>query len=386
MSEEQKLPEQMLPASVISHSKMMKAAECGEAYRNHYVLRLRPRAQSAALLFGSAIDAALTAMLSKSPKDPYETFEYWWNFQELNKVLTPLVKCTDIVYAESDFDIDLLEAEDFEKLKTGYALTDVPAEIKALYDEKDVMGFHNLPEERKVLLNHANWLCLRRKGHLIIEGVINEVLPNIEEVLGTQVQVDLENDTGDKIIGFADLVARWKGIAQPVILDWKTSARKYDKDAVIVSPQLSLYTFALGPIYETQMAGFIVLRKAIAKTKTKICSKCNYDGTGKKHKDCDQEVDGERCHGAWTETVKKKALIDIMIDRIPERAQSIVLENMTVVNKFIKTGEFHRNLNACKKNWGLCPYFNRCWKDNSADLIQLEEPKNEAIPLKAKRG
>lgn len=366
----------------LSISQATRAGECMKSWEYWYLQGLRPQAQSAALLFGSALDAALSALvMGQSQEEVWGTFEKMWRVQNVNGKATNLPKCTEIVYAESDFDEDLLTEADRSTIKDVYKLEDLSAEIKKVYEEKEYFGFAGLPPERKEFLNFINWHCLYRKAGFMLQAVREEVLPNIEHVYSVQEKITLDNGQ-DSIIGFIDLVAKWKGIEKPVVLDWKSSTKEYDKDAVLVSPQLSLYMHAVSEKYEnTRFAGYIVLHKKIAKNKTKICSKCGNDGTGKTHKTCDAEHSGVRCKGDWNVTVSPKARTQVLIDEIPVQTEDIVLDNMDYINQAIKNGVFHRNFNACIKAWGKCPFYNKCYKGSDEGLIQAESKRDEDLPL-----
>lgn len=364
----------------LSHSSANIFQDCPKKWEYHYVKHLRSKTTTGALLFGSAIDAALNALMKNDGKDPIKTFDYIWRFQEINGVKTYLPTATQVVYANSDWDEELLLQEDWDKvdelLLELYQTVGINSkeEITKVYTEKEYAGFDGLPEDRKKLLNLSNWLCLYRKGLIMIEAVKRDVLPNIEEVLGVQEYVSLDNDNGDSVIGYADLVARWKGIKTPVILDFKTSSREYDKDSVLTSPQLTLYVHSLSEKFEnTRQAGFIVLNKHIHKNKTKVCSECGKDGTGQRHKTCDAQIDGKRCNGEWTITLDPSVFVQILINEIPEQTENIVLENFDHINMSIKNGIFHRNLSSCIKPWGKCSFYNLCYHNKKDDLIVLEK-------------
>jgi len=366
----------------ISHSSASRFQTCPKSYEYHYVKRYRPKLQSAALLFGTAVDRAVTALMNqqitKEEKNPEDIFAYTWRFQEVNGHNTYLPTSTDIVYANSDYDEELLTEEDISKLKGKYKIEDPVAEVKAIYERKDLVGFDQLPDADKILLNHSNWLSLFHKGLLMVEAVRTKILPNITEVLDTQAYVTLENDDGDRIVGYADLVCRWKGYEKPIVLDFKTSSRDYAKDAVLTSPQLTLYVHSLFEKYGTRSAGFVVLKKHVRKNRVKICSTCRNDGTGKRHKTCDAEAsDGSRCNGDWIVSLNPEIIVDILIDEIPVRTEDIVLENLAQVNTAIKNGNFVRNFGSCHAPWGKCEFFNLCYKDSMEGLIDMEK-KNES--------
>lgn len=355
----------------LSHSQVTRFMECPTSWKYHYKGKYRSPLMSSALLFGSAIDAAVTAMMGEKDNSE-EVFEKAWRFQDINGKGTYLPIATNIVYANSDYDSELLHKEDVSTLKEQFKIEDPIAEVKKVYDEKDALGFDGLPEDRKKLLNYANWLCLYRKGFLMLTAVREEILPNITEVLGSQVYVKLENEGGDSIIGYADLVVRWKGYEVPIILDFKTSTRDYDKDSVLTSPQLTLYVHALHEQFKTRKAGFVILYKTVMKNKTKFCSKCGHDGTGKQHRTCDNEDSGSRCKGDWIAKLNPKVRTQVIINDIPEQTENIVMDNMDYINQAIANGVFYRNFSSCVRPWGKCTFFDLCYKGKDDTLLVIE--------------
>lgn len=376
----------------ISHSQVSRFASCPKSYEFWYKKRYRPTTQSAALLFGTAIDLALSAMLKalKEPegaKKPEDSFAYFWRFQEINGEKTYLTTCTKIVYANSDYQADLLEPEDVVKIKeeiekmypdsiTSDWYAHPLAFIDQIFEEKKAVGYDMLPEDRKRVLNTANWYCMYRKGLAMIQTLRNDIIPNITEVLGSQEYVSLENEEGDKIIGYADLVCRWKDIKEPIIFDLKTSSIEYEEDSVLTSPQLALYVHGLSDKFEkTRKAGYIVLNKHIKMNKTKVCSVCGFDGSGARHKTCANEIEGKRCGGEWIVKCNPSAYVQIIINDIPEQTEDIVLENYDYINRAIKTGDFHRNFGNCKRFFGRCEFWNLCFEGKMDGLMTQELKK-----------
>lgn len=358
----------------ISYSKISKYMQCPMAYKYYYIDKLRSRTNKASLLFGTAIDAAITSLLKTKEKSPIDVFSYFWRFQELQGKKTYLPNCPDIVYAEADYDEELLQERDILELKTKLNLENPIEEINKIYKAKEIVGFKNLQEYDKVVLNYANWLCMYRKGLLMLEAFEKKVLPNIQKVHGVQVHASLKKGE-DTLSGFADLVCTWKNSEKPIIMDIKTSMRKYEEDSVLTSPQLSLYVRALSKNYEnTRMAGYIVLDKKVKKNRVKICSKCEHNGTGTRFKTCPNIVNDIRCDSVWNEKIKPEVMIDVIVDEIPEQTQKIVMDNLTFINESIKCNNFHRNLQSCKNTFGgLCEYINLCYKNSKEDLIDLEK-------------
>lgn len=355
-------------ANRLSHSQATKYSDCSKAWEYHYVKKLRPNTTSSALLFGNILDESVERYLQSGDKQQArELLHERWTKQEINKKQHELYDCTLIRYSNSDYDSDLLLEEDTQRL-TDEAGSDWTDKLKSIQNQKSAIGYDLLPKDSKVLLNKANWLSMLRKGDLMLDEAVRVIDNNLIKVHGTQVKVSLDNGIGDEIIGFADIVADWRGYDTPIVLDVKTSSIKYDPNSVKVSPQLSLYVHGLSDIYKTRRAGYFVLSKHIKKDKNKICSKCGYDGSGASHRTCPNEIDGVRCKGEWIIKISKQAVSDIIIDEIPERTEEIVIENMDMVNKSIKAGIYLRNLGSCVKPWGKCPYYDLCYHNSEKGL------------------
>jgi hypothetical protein len=354
----------------LSHSAVTRYQTCPKSFDYHYNHGLRTVTTTGALLFGSAVDAGLTALVGSGTKSAESCFMDAWTNSSINDVSVYLPTCTRVVYSDSDADKDLLTPDAYKTLAETYG-ADWEEILNKIIQKKKMIGFKYIKKEEKELLNHYNWLCLSYKGLLMIDAVRKQILPKIEKVLGTQVEVKLENSQGDKIIGFADLIAKYKGIDKPVVFDWKTSSIDYDEDSVLISPQLSLYVHALSEQFEnTRHAGFIVLHKRIIKNKKKVCKTCGYDGTGARHKTCSATINEKRCDGEWVETLSPEVKIQVITNEIPEQTEQIIIENIDQINIAIKTGNFIRNLNSCKRPWGICEFHSKCFKGSDEGLIK----------------
>lgn len=367
----------------LSHSSLTKFSGCGREYKLHYVDGFRPELQSAALLFGSAMDQILgTYLLAMKNRtalpDLHALFEKAWRTQNIHNAATYLPTAINVVYANSDYDKDLFEPEDLALL-TAQGAGPIPLDyLDGLKEEKKSIGYARLPDDMKKIWNLANWICLYHKGHLMIDAVLTQIIPNIQEVLSVQEETNLRNATGDEIIGFLDAVVIYKDIAKALVIDWKTSSLEYDQDAVILSQQMTLYVHSVSEKYGgTRLGAFFVLRKGILKEKTKGCSVCGKDGTGQRHKTCDAEIDGRRCDGAWTVKIKKTAEIQIIIDEINKHTEALVLENAGQVNLMIKNNTFHANLNFCERPWGKCDFFNICRRGTMDGIIKVEKTERK---------
>ncbi len=354
----------------LSHSAVSKYAMCPKSYEYHYIHRLRPTTTSAALLFGTAIDAAIGQLLKPTTKQtPYEVFIDKWSEGYVNNVKVLLRDNTDIVYAKKDFDADLLTESQLMKLTEEFNVDDPLAYYYQILEQKETIGFDKLTEAERGFFNTVNWECTLVKGPLLIQAYQEKILPQIEKVHAVQEEVEFENDDGDTIIGYVDLFVRWKDIGD-VVLDNKTSARRYDNDSVRSASQLVLYAEGL----DCMWAGFIVMMKSILKVKNKECSVCKFNGSESRAKTCPVENNGKRCAGAWNETVTLKGDIQIVLDKISEHSKKMVVENYAEINRGIKNEVFPRNLTKCNDFFGgQCPYFNKCWNNKDDGLKKVDK-------------
>lgn len=356
----------------LSHSATNRYTDCAQSYKYHYIDGYRAKVQSSALLFGSAIDrAAEHYAISRNFEETIDVFKKTWQIQEINKKSEDLRFLLNFTYSDRDMDLELLKFEDWLELEK---VDSHPKEnIQKVVDKKKKVGYKYLKKEEKVFFNFTNWLCLKHKGLYMLIEFKDIFDKNVEEVLGTQVKIDLENDNDDSVTGFADLVVRWRGIKKPVVIDLKTSSIDYQDDSIKTSAQLSLYVFSLSEKYEnTRNAGYIVLNKNIQKNKTKICKKCGYDGSGKQHKTCDNLVDEKRCHGEWLEVINPKARSQVIIDEISEIMAERTIENFDMVNKSIKAEIFPRNFNSCYRfnNTVRCQFYEICHSKDYTEVIK----------------
>lgn len=355
----------------LSHSASTKYVDCPKSYEYHYIKGYRQTTQSSALLFGTALDkAGETYALTKDFDQALEVFHNTWRVQNINGIPTELPTLLEFTYSDKDMDKDLLRGEDWNELRQA-GFENPEAELERAVYSKNEQGYNNLTTQEQTIFNYANWLCLKRKGYYMLKEFKRIFDANVEEVLGTQVEIQLDNEEGDKIQGFADFVFKWKGIDKPVVIDLKTSAREYEEDAVRKSPQLSLYVFSLSEKFEgTRHAGFIVLNKNISKNKLKICKACGNDGSGGRHKTCDATSNGVRCGGEWKETLRPTARSQVLVEEVSEVLVENVVENYNEVNRAIKAKIFPRNFGNCIKYGSIrCPFYNLCHNNNMEGIV-----------------
>jgi PD-(D/E)XK nuclease superfamily len=202
------------------------------SYYLHYMLRIRPEENSSALFFGSAIDTGLNELLrpplDRSPEALVRAkaaFAAAWGAAEINGEQVILSNPGVIKFSKADYDESVFP--DFAGPGT--------------------------------FLN-PSWQSMRYKGLMILEAYAAQVVPKIREVLAVQREISLTNDLGDVFIGVVDLIVVWED-GRRLLLDNKTAARKYDKNAVEISEQLATYFEAVKDEYQLDGIGFVVIPK-----------------------------------------------------------------------------------------------------------------------------
>lgn len=213
----------------LSYSAADKYNLSPRMYYFHYIRNLRSQTTGSALVFGSAVDAGLSAMLL-GKEDPYQAFLAAWDYQKLLGREVSLRNSDKIKYSKKDFDEDILTDED------------------------------------KLDLEQYNpaWVSLRRKGLIILDAYREQIMPRIKEVLQVQSNVSLTNEEGDTFIGYVDLICRWED-DRIVLFDNKTTSSKYNNEMVRASGQLATYKEAT--TIKIDAVGYIAIPKDIRKKK-----------------------------------------------------------------------------------------------------------------------
>lgn len=368
----------------LSHSAVTKYLTCPKEYEYHYIKRLRPTGTSAALKFGDAVDQGLNFLLTeKNRAKAYETFKKAWKAGTIDTdVVEEFCGNEKLQFSSSDLDDGILTPADWEYFSKKTSNCATTSLERIIYKRKEE-GRKSLDTIERYVINVATWICLRRKGLMMLDAYNERIIPRINKVLAVQEQISLTNEEGDSITGFVDLVAEWED-GTVVVFDNKTSSIDYDKWSVRSSPQLTLYYSALRKKYNATKCGYIVLHKGIKKDVKKVCKSCKFDGGVTKYKTCNKEMEWGRCNGEWITTTNRHVGIQIIIDIIPERTETIVMENYKAVNTAIHNGVFPRNFDSCNRPWGLCPYIKKCWHNKDDGLSYVPESLEKV--LKGKKG
>lgn len=234
----------------VSYSALECFDQCSEKYRLRYEERLSSEKISSPLFFGTAIDAAVELLLLKKKvnltekeldlllnEDAYSMFDK--TMREQNGILLERNPLCDYFY--SDFDANLLLPEDFKALTKAYpSITDW--EEFFAYCKRYIKTHGELKPGSKIAFNNLCWLSLYRKGEMMLKAYERDILPEIAEVFDIQKEIELINDSGDKLRGKIDFIASFKD--DPTVrylVDNKTSSEAYKSDSVANSIQLAIY-------------------------------------------------------------------------------------------------------------------------------------------------
>lgn len=374
--------------------------DCPKSYELKYVRKFSNKFKGSALYFGSAIDTGLNFMVenmkSKSKtllQDSItEFYKAWEQGNDAAQQPIDLPMNPFITYSKYDFDYELLGKKEWAEL---FKMRENPLdERKRIYEIIQATGYPSVPEKDRMFYAYSTWLCLRKKGELLITAYFEQILPLIKEVVVVQKNVELKDGEGDeanKIRGVVDLVVKFKEGAtlngtplnisskENIVTDNKTSSVEYEQDSVAGSQQLALYKTLLNVEDEKlniKKGAYIVLGKKLDKTTTKTCKSCGHTSGGA-HKTCDNETDNPekpgkkvRCNGEWDKKTEFKVNTNIIVDTISESFSDSVIENFDTVVQSIGAGLFPRNYNSCHNKYGgLCSYYNLCHKGTMEDII-----------------
>lgn len=373
----------LLQNKPLSYSSLNTYMTCGYKYYLRYRKKFRSVFTSGALTYGSAIDRGLNVLLTtKDLEQAKAEFNKHWNFTYLNKEYVELTHNETIVYAESDFDEDLLTNDDKDKIQSfGHELQllTFPSnnwdhaikKFKEILEEKKERGWPALRKDMKQFYNYMNWLSMRRKGSIMLESYNKKILPRIKEVLAVQKENYLKNENGDQVVQYLDLIVVWED-GRRILFDNKTSTRDYEEDSAGKSPQLLSYYFGAKDQYKLDGVGFFVLKKIINKNKIKKCKTCGYDGSGATHKTCPTMVGKVRCNGEWDVSISPECYIKPIINGVVESVEKLVMSTFDETNEGIKRGVFNKNLNACQTGF-KCEFFDYCFYGNKNEFLTLDE-------------
>jgi rubrerythrin len=317
-------------------------------YYASYVLGIRPIVQMSYFAFGSAVDKGLNAILLGSG-DGY------------TEAITELVRIVNepTEFLPADYDGELIDEEVKADLlkrcqKLGYKGNSVDDLINALLAKP----YGQLSENQKEALTLCCFESLKAKAILMIDAFKAKVFPKLKNISDVQKEYRWTDADGNEFIGIIDFRAEYNG--QRILADNKTSGnpfRDYDENCVATSVQFNAYASQT----KDSHAAYFVFGKNIKKNRVKTCAVCSYVSEGT-HKTCNNEVDGKRCGGDWSHSIKPEVEVLVRFDEMSPEIKKMVQRALTDTAKAIKAGIFPLNIKALRKVYGnkevLSPYYN----------------------------
>lgn len=322
----------------LSYTALQKYLECPYQYFLYYKDNLRQVKIGSALLFGSAIDAAISDLVINKNLEKAEGIFHtaFGTIKDVHGVEHSSTSYSDLLYSKNDADPELLTKDDLKIVDEGIPLP---------------------------------WMSLMKKGEIILSSFNENILPKIKRVIAVQDEIELKNKDGDVVTGKCDFVVEWED-GRILAVDLKTSGMLYDKESVKKSMQLAIYYAALKEKYSLDACAYWVCLKNINKNKTKRCSKCSFDGTGTGFKTCNNMTGTKRCGEEWDVSISPTAYIQTIVDNVDPIYVNLVLDNLDDVNHAIKNKVFYRNTNSCERPYGRCAYYGKCHENSEEGLVR----------------
>lgn len=225
----------------LSHSAKEKYLISPRSYYNHYFLNLREKVVSSALFFGSIIETGLDVLLHGGTSEQALTaFKKAFIERDINGQIEILSESENVRFLKKDFD-------------------------SKIFTEKELRDLDGKTDKFK------SWISLQRKGEMLIKTYSQEIIPKIKKVLATQKFFNTQNDVGDEIIGFVDLICEWED-GRIIAPDHKTSSQSLFqvKKNESYQKQFALYSEVLKDEYPIDGVGPIVLEKDIRVNEPKV--------------------------------------------------------------------------------------------------------------------
>jgi hypothetical protein len=338
----------------LSHSAYNTYQTCQRKWKLNYVDKIKPRWTPSYFVFGSAIDKAIGLILIGKGTD---------EALMAAKIEIMRLGSEEVILEAKDFDLDIIQGDYRQKLydrlkPLGWGGSDLQTVVEELSKKQQEVA--RLSDNDLKLLTLCIQFSMSAKAALFIDAFVTRIMPQIKEIHGIQTKVKR---------GYLDFEATFEEYGR-VIVDIKTASRPYADDAVKYSVQLAGY--------QAEKAMYIVFDKNIVKVRHKVCEQCGHDGTGGRHKTCNNEVDGARCNGAWVESIELAVVPQVLVDDIPLNTRKLVEDAYAATEKDIDAklesgAEFPCNLNACKNQYGKpCDYIKFCWQGKMDGLKESD--------------
>lgn len=323
----------------LSFSQISTYRDCARKFYLQRITKLRPTYLGSALLFGTAIDNSVEHMLLKKEGSYLETFHKLMNSFEVNR--RPKNLPEDILalkFFVSDLDVNLLDQDFMNEVCERLEVESITIPDFLDFCKQQRKAKTELGEVEQSIFNFLAHKSLVIKGELILEKLEEWITENVVEVHSVQKKIELENDNGDKFIGYSDFIVTLKD-GKKYLIDLKTSSdpnKYYPEDSASNSPQLAIYS-----LEEDDLDGvaYLVGDKKIRKREPK--ARLHF-------------IDGEIT----------EEFLDEVFEQI-EQATTEIKEKLE-----FGQGAFEQNKDACS-NFSGCEYRGLCWKGKMDNLEEV---------------
>jgi hypothetical protein len=138
---------------------------------------------------------------------------------------------------------------------------------------------------------------------MMLKAYERDIFPEIHEVFDIQKEVELINESGDKLRGKIDFIASFKDNPNVRhILDNKTSSEPYKEDSVANSVQLAIYCEA----ENCDRAGYVVMEKKMRIKEPKARTQIIKDTVSEEHKQKTFDIVERKLNNIACENFSKK--------------------------------------------------------------------------------
>lgn len=321
----------------VSYSAIDTYLSCSEKYRLERILKIVPESINTAFMFGKSVDSASEVIFKSFMKDGPK-FDRNEMIDRFKTSLTTIdyqgedihaPTCLKVKYSKADVQAELLEKEDLKAIqefvdKSDLEITNISQFIDYYKDTKIKV------EDETSIYNFIAWHCLYRKGILMLDRLKQWADDSIVEVKSIQHKIEVENEFGDKLIGYLDLEAVLKFDNKLRTLDLKTATQpktQYPDDKIASSDQLTIYAN-----FTQKQVGYVILSKDIKKKEPRVQLR---------------ELYGE----------------------ITEEQLDKTFEKIDIAMAGIKSKKFEKNTNSCFR-YGKCWAYDYCTSGSMKGLVE----------------
>lgn len=347
----------------ISYSAVDAFKECPQKYWNQRTHKIR--SDSSAFGFGAAFESGVDRIIDGGTlEEAVNTFEVQWHTRPANRWEgeKQIFDSEEIFFYQSDFDKYLVDSEeDRKQIDKWYSeiFKKQPKEDTVLLAETilERFGSGSLSKEETKFVHRVMWLCCKRRGPVMLAAFQKEILPQIEEVLGAQVPIDITNDDDDQVTGFIDFIAKLKGIKGPIIMDLKSAGKLYEEHDLDTSDQLGIYALAEG----IRNIGYWVVLKKMSYEVT--CDKCGHLRENYRKQNC------EKCEKGKYSKRKPYTATQVLTKQISDEFLESIQRDYSEVLMAIKNKVAWKNKKSCFNYGTKCEFYDHCWKNIPLDKL-----------------